>query len=120
MVMEDDGAAEPASVAGTLRNLAAWSIAIPNIHSYEDELKREKVPVFCIDVERNDRKQGEELPSGAEIAMATPRRRPEDALIPLDVWSGLVCSRSSGGEVVRLQAIRGILRSGVQTHRVPR
>lgn len=120
MVMEEDCPTEPASAAGTLRNLSAWSITIPYIHSYEDELKREKVPVFCIDVERNDRKQGEEPPSGAEIAMATPRCRPEGALIPLEVWSGLVCSRSSGGELVHLQAICGILRPGVQAHRVPR
>lgn len=59
MVMEDDSPAEPASGSGTLRNLSAWSINIPNIHSYDDELKREKIPVFCIDVERHDRKEGE-------------------------------------------------------------
>lgn len=57
VVMEDDSPAEPASVPGTLRNLSAWSITIPNIHSYDDEAKREKVPVFYIQVERNDRKE---------------------------------------------------------------
>lgn len=57
--MEDDSPAEPASTPGTLRNLSAWSIAIPYIDIYEDEVKREKIPVFCIDVERNDRKEGE-------------------------------------------------------------
>uniref|UniRef100_A0A3Q4BQF5 Sorting nexin 14 n=1 Tax=Mola mola TaxID=94237 RepID=A0A3Q4BQF5_MOLML len=56
VVMEDDSPAEPASTPGTLRNLLAWSITIPYIDSYDDEIKREKIPVFCIDVERNDRK----------------------------------------------------------------
>lgn len=59
VVMEDDSPAEPASTPGTLRNLLAWSITIPYIDSYDDEIKREKIPVFCIDVERNDRKDGE-------------------------------------------------------------
>ncbi|KAE8286448.1 Sorting nexin-14 [Larimichthys crocea] len=57
VVMEDDSPAEPASTPGTLRNLSAWSITIPYIDSYDDEVKREKIPVFCIDVERNDRKE---------------------------------------------------------------
>uniref|UniRef100_A0A671UMA9 Sorting nexin 14 n=1 Tax=Sparus aurata TaxID=8175 RepID=A0A671UMA9_SPAAU len=57
MVMEDDSPAEQASTPGTLRNLSAWSITIPYIDIYEDEIKREKIPVFCIDVERNDRKE---------------------------------------------------------------
>uniref|UniRef100_A0A8C4HZ80 Sorting nexin 14 n=2 Tax=Dicentrarchus labrax TaxID=13489 RepID=A0A8C4HZ80_DICLA len=56
VVMEDDSPAEPASTPGSLRNLSAWSITIPYIDVYEDEVKREKIPVFCIDVERNDRK----------------------------------------------------------------
>lgn len=56
---DPDGPDKTPSVAGTLRNLAAWTITIPNIHSHEDELKRDKAPVFCIQVERNDRKQGE-------------------------------------------------------------
>ncbi|XP_074541404.1 sorting nexin-14 isoform X1 [Halichoeres trimaculatus] len=57
VVMEDDSTAEPASVPGTLRNLSAWSISIPFIDVYEDEVKKEKIPVFCIDVERKDRKE---------------------------------------------------------------
>ncbi|XP_035534497.1 sorting nexin-14 isoform X1 [Morone saxatilis] len=57
VVMEDDSPAEPASTPGSLRNLLAWSITIPYIDVYEDEVKREKIPVFCIDVERNDRKE---------------------------------------------------------------
>ncbi|XP_041815111.1 sorting nexin-14 isoform X2 [Chelmon rostratus] len=57
VVMEDDSPAEPASTPGILRNLSAWSITIPYIDIYDDEVKREKVPVFCIDVERNDRKE---------------------------------------------------------------
>ncbi|XP_069371680.1 sorting nexin-14 isoform X2 [Paralichthys olivaceus] len=56
IVMEDDSPAQPASAAGALRNLMAWSITIPYIDSYDDEVKRERIPVFCIDVERNDRK----------------------------------------------------------------
>lgn len=59
VVMEDDAPAEPAGTPGILRNLSAWSIRIPIIDSYEDEAKREKIPVFCIDVERNDRREGE-------------------------------------------------------------
>ncbi|XP_070843107.1 sorting nexin-14-like isoform X2 [Chaetodon trifascialis] len=57
VVMEDDSPAEPASTPGVLRNLLAWSITIPYIDIYDDEVKREKIPVFCIDVERNDRKE---------------------------------------------------------------
>uniref|UniRef100_A0A667YZE1 Sorting nexin 14 n=1 Tax=Myripristis murdjan TaxID=586833 RepID=A0A667YZE1_9TELE len=57
VVLEDNSPAEPASTPGALRNLSAWSITIPYIDFYEDEVKREKIPVFCIDVERNDRKE---------------------------------------------------------------
>ncbi|XP_028460682.1 sorting nexin-14 isoform X5 [Perca flavescens] len=57
VVMEDDSPAEPASTPGALRNLSAWSITIPYIDIYDDEVKRERIPVFCIDVERNDRKE---------------------------------------------------------------
>ncbi|XP_071386989.1 sorting nexin-14-like isoform X1 [Centroberyx affinis] len=57
VVVEDDSPAEPASTPGTLRNLSAWGITIPYIDFYDDEVKRERVPVFCIDVERNDRKE---------------------------------------------------------------
>ncbi|KAM6954376.1 sorting nexin-14 [Aplochiton taeniatus] len=56
VVVEDDSPTEPASTPGVLRNLAAWSIAIPYVDFYDDEAKRERTPVFCIDVERNDRK----------------------------------------------------------------
>ncbi|CAL8312137.1 unnamed protein product [Lota lota] len=56
VVMEDDGPAEMASAAGTLRNLSAWGISIPYVDLHDDEAKRERVPVFCIDVERHDRK----------------------------------------------------------------
>lgn len=68
MVMEDDSPAEQASTPGTLRNLSAWSITIPYIDIYEDEIKREKIPVFCIDVERNDRKEGEWTKSKKQTA----------------------------------------------------
>ncbi|XP_049612143.1 sorting nexin-14 [Syngnathus scovelli] len=53
---EEDDAAVPAS-AGSLRKLSAWTVTIPYVDFDEDEAKREKIPVFCIDVERNDRKE---------------------------------------------------------------
>uniref|UniRef100_A0A6Q2YVU5 Sorting nexin 14 n=1 Tax=Esox lucius TaxID=8010 RepID=A0A6Q2YVU5_ESOLU len=58
IVVEDDTPAEISSTPGALRNLSAWSITIPYIDLYDDEVKRERVPVFCIDVVRNDRKEG--------------------------------------------------------------
>ncbi|XP_068609792.1 sorting nexin-14-like [Brachionichthys hirsutus] len=57
IVTEDDAPAEPASGHGGLRNLAAWGVAIPYVRVYEDEARKEKLPAFCIDVERNDRKE---------------------------------------------------------------
>ncbi|XP_031721805.1 sorting nexin-14-like isoform X2 [Anarrhichthys ocellatus] len=57
VVVEDDSPAEPAGTPGSLRNLSAWSIVIPYIDVYDDDAKREKIPVFCIDVERKDRKE---------------------------------------------------------------
>lgn len=56
MVLEDDSPVEAASTPSTPRNLSAWSISIPYIDFYDDDAKRERIPVFCIDVERNDRK----------------------------------------------------------------
>uniref|UniRef100_A0A674EB66 Sorting nexin 14 n=1 Tax=Salmo trutta TaxID=8032 RepID=A0A674EB66_SALTR len=53
MVVEDNTLVEACSTPGVLRNLSAWSITIP----YVDEVDRERVPVFCIEVERNDRKE---------------------------------------------------------------
>uniref|UniRef100_A0A8C7ZD36 Sorting nexin-14 n=1 Tax=Oryzias sinensis TaxID=183150 RepID=A0A8C7ZD36_9TELE len=58
MVMEDDSPMEAASTPSTPRNLSAWSISIPYVDFYDDDVKRERIPVFCIDVERNDRKAG--------------------------------------------------------------
>uniref|UniRef100_A0A3P9LMV0 PX domain-containing protein n=1 Tax=Oryzias latipes TaxID=8090 RepID=A0A3P9LMV0_ORYLA len=55
-VYEDDSSAELAAAPGIQRNLSAWRVSIPFIDFCEDEVKREKIPVFCIDVERNDRK----------------------------------------------------------------
>nr|4PQO_A Chain A, Sorting nexin-14 [Homo sapiens]4PQP_A Chain A, Sorting nexin-14 [Homo sapiens]4PQP_B Chain B, Sorting nexin-14 [Homo sapiens]4PQP_C Chain C, Sorting nexin-14 [Homo sapiens]4PQP_D Chain D, Sorting nexin-14 [Homo sapiens] len=42
-------------------NLAAWKISIPYVDFFEDpsserKEKKERIPVFCIDVERNDRR----------------------------------------------------------------
>lgn len=59
MVLEDDPPMEAASTPSTPRNLSAWNITIPYIDFYDDDVKRERIPVFCIDVERNDRKAGE-------------------------------------------------------------
>ncbi|XP_068199102.1 sorting nexin-14-like isoform X2 [Antennarius striatus] len=56
VVLEDDAPPEPAA-PGSLRNLAAWGVAIPYVHVCDDEARREKVPVFCIYVERHDRKE---------------------------------------------------------------
>uniref|UniRef100_A0A8B9T0K0 Sorting nexin-14 n=1 Tax=Anas platyrhynchos TaxID=8839 RepID=A0A8B9T0K0_ANAPL len=46
MVMEDDSPEEAVTTPNTPRNLSAWKISIPY----------ERIPVFCIDVERNDRR----------------------------------------------------------------
>ncbi|XP_037541156.1 sorting nexin-14 [Nematolebias whitei] len=56
VVMEDDCVPEPSSSLVNQRNLLAWSVSIPCIDFSEDVVKRERIPVFCIDVERNDRK----------------------------------------------------------------
>ncbi|XP_069052670.1 sorting nexin-14 isoform X5 [Lepisosteus oculatus] len=56
MVMEDDSPVEAISTPSTPRNLSAWKITIPYVDLFDDELKKERFPVFCIDVERNDRK----------------------------------------------------------------
>lgn len=61
MVVEDDSPAEPAAPPGSPRNLSAWRLVIPYIDMYEDHVKRERVPVFCIDVERRDRQGGEQV-----------------------------------------------------------
>ncbi|XP_016521357.1 sorting nexin-14 isoform X2 [Poecilia formosa] len=55
VVLEDDGAVEPLA-APHQRLLSAWSVSLPFIDFCEDEAKREKVPVFVIDVKRNDRR----------------------------------------------------------------
>ncbi|XP_032440741.1 sorting nexin-14 isoform X2 [Xiphophorus hellerii] len=57
VVLEDDGPAEPLA-APPQRLLSAWSVSLPFIDFCEDEAKREKVPVFVIDVKRNDRRDG--------------------------------------------------------------
>ncbi|KAJ8288637.1 hypothetical protein COCON_G00012960 [Conger conger] len=56
MVLEDDSPMEVVSTPSTPRNLSAWSISIPYVDFFDDEVKKERIPVFCIDVERNDRK----------------------------------------------------------------
>uniref|UniRef100_A0A5F9C3P0 Sorting nexin-14 n=1 Tax=Oryctolagus cuniculus TaxID=9986 RepID=A0A5F9C3P0_RABIT len=63
VVMEDDSPVEAVSTPNTLRNLAAWKISIPYVDFFEDpsserKEKKERIPVFCIDVERNDRRAG--------------------------------------------------------------
>ncbi|XP_062954226.1 sorting nexin-14 isoform X12 [Cynocephalus volans] len=63
VVMEDDSPVEAVSTPNTPRNLAAWKISIPYVDFFEDpsserKEKKERIPVFCIDVERNDRRAG--------------------------------------------------------------
>ena len=61
--MEDDSPVEAVNTPNTPRNLAAWKINIPYVDFFEDtsserKEKKERIPVFCIDVERNDRRAG--------------------------------------------------------------
>ncbi|KAK7133557.1 hypothetical protein R3I94_015438 [Phoxinus phoxinus] len=58
MVFEDDSPVpvEGVGTPGSSRNLSAWTISIPYVDFFEDEVKKERIPVFCIDVERKDRK----------------------------------------------------------------
>uniref|UniRef100_A0A8D0YWY9 Sorting nexin-14 n=1 Tax=Sus scrofa TaxID=9823 RepID=A0A8D0YWY9_PIG len=61
VVMEDDSPMEAVNTPNTPRNLAAWKISIPYVDFFEDtsserKEKKERIPVFCIDVERNDRR----------------------------------------------------------------
>ncbi|XP_040205986.1 sorting nexin-14 isoform X1 [Rana temporaria] len=61
VVLEDDSPVEvlSATTPNTPRNLSAWKISIPYVDFYDEFEKRdrkERIPVFCIDVERNDRK----------------------------------------------------------------
>lgn len=62
VVLEDDCPmpVEVVATPGTQRNLSAWIISLPFVDFYEDEVKKERVPVFCIDVERHDREHGVE------------------------------------------------------------
>ncbi|XP_046728456.1 sorting nexin-14 isoform X6 [Silurus meridionalis] len=59
VVVEDESPVpvEVVATPGTQRNLSAWTICIPFIDFWEDEAKKERLPVFCIDVERHDREQ---------------------------------------------------------------
>ncbi|KAM9382488.1 sorting nexin-14 isoform 2-T2 [Phaethornis superciliosus] len=61
MVMEDDSPEEAVSTPNIPRNLAAWKISIPYVDFFDDPSlerkdRKERIPVFCIDVERNDRR----------------------------------------------------------------
>ncbi|XP_076834528.1 sorting nexin-14-like isoform X2 [Brachyhypopomus gauderio] len=56
MVMEDDSPMEVVSTPSTPRNLTAWHITIPYVDLFDDDMKKERIPVYCIDVERNDRR----------------------------------------------------------------
>lgn len=53
VVSEDDLLEELAITPNAHRNLSEWKITIPYVDFFFDN-KKEKVPVFCIDVERND------------------------------------------------------------------
>ncbi|XP_049628146.1 sorting nexin-14 isoform X2 [Suncus etruscus] len=60
VVMEDDSPVEAVSTPSSPRNLAAWKISIPYVDFFEDPTserkEKKRIPVFCIDVERNDRR----------------------------------------------------------------
>ncbi|XP_075058823.1 sorting nexin-14 isoform X2 [Mixophyes fleayi] len=63
MVLEDDSPVEvlTATTPNTPRNLSAWKISIPYVDFFDSAFlekrdRKEGIPVFCIDVERNDRK----------------------------------------------------------------
>ncbi|KAJ8361885.1 hypothetical protein AAFF_G00414210 [Aldrovandia affinis] len=74
MVLEDDSPVEVISTPSTPRNLSAWSIAIPYVDFYDEEVKKERIPVFCIDVERNDRKAvGHETEHWSVVPRVLPR-----------------------------------------------
>lgn len=57
--MEDDAPEEPAVPPEPQRNLLAWSIIVPYIDFYDDDIKKERILYYCIHVERNDRKYSE-------------------------------------------------------------
>uniref|UniRef100_A0AAX7VXL1 Sorting nexin 14 n=1 Tax=Astatotilapia calliptera TaxID=8154 RepID=A0AAX7VXL1_ASTCA len=59
VVMEDDSPDEPAIPPEPQRNLLAWSITIPYIDFYDDDIKKERILVFSIHVERNDKKNAD-------------------------------------------------------------
>ncbi|XP_067845280.1 sorting nexin-14 isoform X3 [Heptranchias perlo] len=60
MVSEDDLLEELAITPNAHRNLSAWKISIPYVDFFFDS-KKERIPVFCIEVERNDeRSEGHE------------------------------------------------------------
>uniref|UniRef100_A0A669EDP3 Sorting nexin 14 n=1 Tax=Oreochromis niloticus TaxID=8128 RepID=A0A669EDP3_ORENI len=60
VVMEDDSPDEPAITPEPQRNLLAWSITIPYIDFYDDDdIKKERILVFSIHVERNDKKNAD-------------------------------------------------------------
>lgn len=58
VVLEDDFPLEPQSWSGSGsgRNLSEWSVWIPFIDVMEDEIRKERVPAFLIEVHRHDRK----------------------------------------------------------------
>uniref|UniRef100_UPI00398E42E5 sorting nexin-14 isoform X2 n=1 Tax=Pristiophorus japonicus TaxID=55135 RepID=UPI00398E42E5 len=53
MVSEDDLIEELAITPNAHRNLSAWKISIPYVDFFFDS-KKERIPVFCIDVDRNE------------------------------------------------------------------
>lgn len=75
MVLEDDAPMEAVSTPSTPRNLSAWDITIPYVDFFDDEVKKERIPVFCIDVERNDRRAGEHSASATLRLMSDMKKR---------------------------------------------
>lgn len=61
--MEDDLLVEVVSIFNIFRNFVVWKISILYVDFFEDVFferkeKKERIFVFCIDVERNDRRVG--------------------------------------------------------------
>lgn len=69
-MMEDDSPDEPAIPPEPQRNLLAWSITIPYIDFYDDDIKKERILVFSIHVERNDKKNGEQAERKVQVLPA--------------------------------------------------
>ncbi|XP_061097363.1 sorting nexin-14-like isoform X3 [Conger conger] len=67
VVLEDDTPAEAVCAPSTLRNLLAWTVTIPYVDFCDEDPKKERIPVFCIDVERSDRQEAGHEPQSWSV-----------------------------------------------------